>query len=60
MSSTLRFTGPRQQARPELVALLKEFPQVFFLERAEDEYQVTADATALTLLAAKPGWQVAV
>jgi hypothetical protein len=59
-SSTLRFTGTHQQARAQLVLLLKEFPQVLFRERAPAEFEVSAeDAAALERLATKPGWSLA-
>lgn len=58
--STLRFTGNQQQARAQLVQLLKEFPQVLFRERAPAEFEVSAeDAAALERLATKPGWSLA-
>ena len=59
-TATLRFVGPTQQARTQLVQLLREFPQVLFQERATTEYEVTsADSSTLTALASKPGWSLA-
>ena len=59
-TSTLLFTGPAQQARIQLVHVLKEFPQVSFRERAPTEYEVTAaDASTLKALGSKPGWSLA-
>jgi len=58
-TSLLRFDGPSQQSRIQLVRLLKEFPQVSFQERAASEYEVTAaDEAALRALAVKPGWSL--
>ncbi|HSI58113.1 MAG TPA: hypothetical protein VLA16_11190 [Ideonella sp.] len=58
--STLRFAGTHQQARAQLVQLLKDFPQVLFRERAPTEYEVTAaDTSALQRLATRPGWSLA-
>ncbi len=58
-TSILRFDGPAHQCRVQLVPLLKEFPQVFFHERAPSEYKVTAsDEAALHALAGKPGWSL--
>lgn len=58
--STLRYTGTDQQARVQLVHLLKEFPQVLFRERAPKEYEVVAaDAHTLQQLAGKAGWSLA-
>ena len=59
-TSILRFNGQSQQARAQLVPLLREFPQVTFRERTLAEYEVTADDTSvLQKLAAKPGWSLA-
>jgi len=59
-TSTLRFNGPTQQARAQLVQLLREFPNVSFRERAATEYEVTApDGSTLEALAKKPGWSLA-
>ncbi len=59
-TATLRFVGPTQQARAQLVQLLREFPQVSFRERATTEYEVTsADTWTLNALASKPGWSLA-
>lgn len=59
-TATLRFVGPTQQARTQLVQLLREFPQVLFQERAATEYEVTsADSSTLMALASKPGWSLA-
>lgn len=56
-TSILRFDGPAQQSRIQLVHLLKEFPQVLFHERAPSEYEVTAaDDATLRALACKAGW----
>ena len=58
-TATLRFVGPIQQARTQLVQLLREFPQVLFQERAATEYEVTsADSSTLKALASKPGWSL--
>jgi hypothetical protein len=58
-TSILRFDGPSHQSRIQLVPLLKEFPQVLFLERAPSEYEVTAsDEALLRALARKPGWSL--
>ncbi len=58
--STLRYTGPDQQARVQLVQLLKEFPQVLFRERTPSEYEVSAaDTATLQKLATKAGWSLA-
>lgn len=58
-TSTLRFNGTDRQARQHLVRLLREFPQAFFRERADAEYDVTADLKTLRALGAQPGWSVA-
>jgi len=59
-TSILRFNGLTQQARAQLVPLLREFPQVTFRERTLSEYEVTADDKAvLQALASKPGWSLA-
>jgi len=59
-TSILRFNGLTQQARAQLVPLLREFPQVHFRERTALEYEVTADdRSALQALASKPGWSLA-
>ncbi len=58
-TSILRFDGPSQQSRIQLVPLLKEFPQVSFHELAPSEYEVTAaDEASLRALAGKPGWSL--
>jgi hypothetical protein len=58
-TSILRFDGPAQQSRIQLVGLLREFPQVLFHERAPSEYEVTAaDEASLHALAGKPGWSL--
>ena len=58
-TSILRFDGPSQQSRIQLVPLLKEFPQVLFHERAPSEYEVTAaDDATLRALAGRPGWSL--
>jgi hypothetical protein len=58
-TSFLRFDGPSQQSRIQIVSLLKEFPQVLFREHAPSEYEVTAaDEAALRALARKPGWSL--
>ncbi len=60
VTSILRFTGQSQQARAQLVPLLREFPQVRFCERTAAEYEVTAsDRSTLQALASKPGWSLA-
>jgi len=59
-TSILRFNGLTQQARAQLVPLLREFPQVTFRERTLAEYEVTAeDKAVLQALASKPGWSLA-
>lgn len=59
-TSILRFNGLSQQARAQLVPLLREFPQVTFRERTAAEYEVTADdRSALQALGTKPGWSLA-
>ena len=59
-TSILRFNGQSQQARAQLVPLLREFPQVTFRERTLAEYEVTAeDSTVLQALGSKPGWSLA-
>lgn len=59
-TSILRFNGLTQQARAQLVPLLREFPQVSFRERTLAEYEVTAeDQSVLQALASKPGWSLA-
>ena len=59
-TATLHFVGPTQQARAQLVQLLREFPQVSFRERATTEYEVaSADTSTLNALASKPGWSLA-
>jgi len=59
-TSILRYNGLTQQARAQLVPLLREFPQVTFRERTLAEYEVTAEDTAvLQKLASKPGWSLA-
>jgi len=59
-TSILRFNGQTQQARAQLVPLLREFPQVTFRERTLAEYEVTADDKAvLQALGSKPGWSLA-
>ena len=58
-TAALHFVGPAQQARAQLVQLLREFPQVSFWERATAEYEVTsADTSTLKALASKPGWSL--
>ena len=60
ITSILRYTGLTQQARSQLVPLLREFPQVTFRERTLAEYEVTADdRNVLQALARKPGWSLA-
>ena len=60
ITSILRFNGLTQQARAQLVPLLREFPQVSFRERTAAEYEVSAeDRAALQALAVKPGWSLA-
>jgi hypothetical protein len=60
VTSILRFNGQTQQARAQLVPLLREFPQVRFCERTSAEYEVTAaDRSTLQALASKPGWSLA-
>ena len=59
-TSILRYNGLTQQARAQLVPLLREFPQVTFRERTLAEYEVTAEDTSeLQKLATKPGWSLA-
>ena len=59
VTSILRFNGQTQQARAQLVPLLREFPQVRFCERTIAEYEVTAaDRSTLQALASKPGWSL--
>ena len=59
-TSILRYNGLTQQARAQLVPLLREFPQVTFRERTLAEYEVTAeDTSVLQKLAATPGWSLA-
>ena len=59
-TSILRYNGLTQQARAQLVPLLREFPQVSFRERTPAEYEVSADdRAALQALAVKPGWSLA-
>ena len=58
-TSILRYNGLTQQARAQLVPLLREFPQATFRERTLAEYEVTAEETVLEKLAAKPGWSLA-
>jgi len=59
-TSILRFNGQTQQARAQLVPLLREFPQVTSRERTLAEYEVTADDKAvLQALGRKPGWSLA-
>ncbi len=58
-TSILRFDGPSNQSRIQLVPLLREFPQVLFHERAPSEYEVTAsDEATLHALARRPGWSL--
>ena len=58
-TSTLRFSGPVQEARVQLVQLLRKFQQVSFRERAATEYEVTAsDETSLRALSSVPGWSL--
>ena len=58
-TSILRFEGPSQQGRAQLVRLLKAFPNVQFRERAPAEYQVIAsDEAAIRALAIQPGWSL--
>ena len=58
-TSILRFDGPSQQSRIQLLPLLKEFPQVLFHERAPSEYEVTAaDEATLRALSGRPGWSL--
>jgi hypothetical protein len=58
-TSILRFDGPSNESRIQLVRLLQEFPQVLFRERAPTEYEVTAsDEASLRALAGKPGWSL--
>jgi len=58
-TSILRFDGPSQQSRIQLVPLLKEFPHVLFHECAPSQYEVTAaDEASLRALASKPGWSL--
>ena len=58
-TSILRFEGPLQQSRSQLVRLLKAFPNVQFRERAPAEYQVIApDEAAIRALAVQPGWRL--
>ena len=60
-TSILRFDGPSQQSRIQLVPLLREFPQVQFHERSPSEYEVTAsDEASLRAVAGKPGWSLTV
>jgi hypothetical protein len=59
-TSILRYHGLTEQARAQLVPLLREFPQVTFRERALAEYEVTAeDQAILQALGSKPGWSLA-
>jgi hypothetical protein len=58
-TSTLRFSGPTQEARIQLVRLLRKFPQVSFQERAATEYEVSAsDESTLKELGRIPGWSL--
>ena len=55
ITSILRYNGLTQQARAELVPLLREVPQVTFRERTLAEYEVTADdRTVLQALGSGP------
>jgi hypothetical protein len=59
-TSILRYNGLTQQARAQLVPLLREFPQVTFRERTLAEYEVTAEDTDRAAgLGSKPGWSLA-
>ena len=59
-TSILRYNGLTQQARAQLVPLLREFPEVTFRERTLAEYEVTAeDTSVLQKLATKPSWSLA-
>jgi hypothetical protein len=59
-TATLRFTGPGQEARVQLVRLLREFPRVSFRERGATEYEVSAAEEAeLRELGRIPGWSLA-
>ena len=58
-TSILRFVGPSNQSRAQLVRLLQAFPNVQFHERAPTEFQVTApDEASLRALAGQPGWSL--
>jgi len=55
---TLTFTGAPGQARKALGELLLRYRSAYFVERASDEYLVTADERTAKELAAQAQWSI--